>query len=121
MKVLVADDDRIWVELLGTVLRSKGLEVFVAFDGLHATMVAMKQQPDLIVLDVQMPGGTGVEALKRIKMSTKTGMIPVVVVSGAADAATARTVAQMGANRFIKKPTTADAVRDVVCELLHLE
>lgn len=112
--ILVADDDRIWAELLATTLMRKGFDVVMAFDAMQATMSAVKRLPDLIVLDVQMPGGTGVDALKRLKMSTKTAMIPVLVVSGSADPAVAQAMSQLGVLRFIAKPTTADDVADVV-------
>jgi DNA-binding NtrC family response regulator len=112
--ILIADDDRIWAELLATTLMRKGFDVVMAFDAMQATMSAVKRLPDLIVLDVQMPGGTGVDALKRLKMSTKTAMIPVLVVSGSADPAVAQAMSQLGVLRFIAKPTTADDVADVV-------
>jgi two-component system response regulator VicR len=117
-KILIADDDRVWTEFLGTVLRKKGFDVITAFDGVQATMSAMQRQPDLIVLDIQMPGGTGLDALKRIKMSTKTAAIPIVVVSGTKDPNAARTVAALGVPTFLTKPTTAQQVEDVVCGLL---
>ena len=114
MKILIADDDRVWVELLGGALRKRGIEVVTAFDGMQCMMAAMKTLPDAIVLDVQMPGGTGLDALKRLKMSTKTAMIPVVVVSGAQDAAMPVTVRQLGAHSFVRKPTTPDDVVGVL-------
>lgn len=116
--ILIADDDRIWVELLGNTLVRKGFEVVMAFDAMQATMAAVKKPPQLVVLDVQMPGGTGVDALKRLKMSTKTAMIPVVVVSGSTDPAVAKTMSQLGVVHFIAKPTTADDVADTVATLL---
>ena len=116
--VMIADDDRVWVELLGTALRKHGLQVVAAYDAMQTTMTAMRHMPSLIVLDVQMPGGSGLDALTRLKMSTKTSMIPVVVVSGMTDAGLPKVVAEMGAASFVRKPTTADAVREVVCGLL---
>jgi len=116
--ILIADDDRVWAELLGEALRRRGFDVVMAFDAMQATMGAQKRLPDLVVLDIQMPGGTGVDALKRLRMSTRTAMIPVVVVSGSSDPAVAGTVAQLGVTRFIAKPTTADDVAGVAAMLL---
>ncbi len=116
--VLVADDDRVWSELLGSTLRGRGYDVITAFDGMQTTMNAMKCLPDLVVLDVQMPGGTGVDALRRLKMSSKTARIPVVVVSGAADPAVARTMAQLGVVRFLAKPAHPGEVADIVAAAL---
>ncbi len=116
--ILVADDDRVWAELLGETLRRKGFDVVIAFDAMQVTMTAQKRLPALVVLDVQMPGGTGVDALKRLRMSSRTAMIPVLVVSGSTDPAVANTMAQLGVTRFIPKPTTADEIADVVATLL---
>jgi DNA-binding response OmpR family regulator len=120
MKVLVADDDRVWVEILVTAFRKEGFEVFPAYDGMQATMVAMQRAPDAVVLDVQMPGGTGVDTLKRLKMSTRTGTIPIVVVSGSLDPNLPRAVKQQGATRYMSKPVPADDVVAAVRELLGL-
>lgn len=119
-KILIADDDRVWTEFIATVLRKRGFEILMAFDGVQATMSAMQRLPDLIVLDIQMPGGTGVDALKRIKMSTKTATIPVVVVSGSTDPSAARAVAELGVTTFLTKPATAHDVENAVCGLLGL-
>ena len=116
--ILIADDDRVWVELLGAALRKAEFDVVGAFDVMQATMLAVKHPPGAIVLDVRMPGGSGLDALKRIKMSTKTSTTPVVVVSGMAEPGLARVVAEMGAAAFLKKPVTPQAVCDVVRSLL---
>jgi CheY-like chemotaxis protein len=79
-KILVADDSRFQVALLTAALEQRGFEVVVALDGMQAGMVALRTSPDAIVLDINMPGGSGIEVLKRLKRSTKTQRIPVVVV-----------------------------------------
>ena len=61
MKVLLADDDRVLTHLLSSRLQAKGVVMIVAHDAMQAFMSAMKSAPDVIVLDVQMPGGTGIE------------------------------------------------------------
>ena len=68
MKVLFADDDRVLTHLLSSRLRAKGAETIVAHDAMQAFMSAMRSPPDVIVLDVQMPGGTGIEALKKLHL-----------------------------------------------------
>jgi len=82
MKLLIADDDRALSLLLSTRLRAKGWTVDVAHDAMQALMFAMRSSPDAIMLDIAMPGGTGIDALKKLKMSAKTTQIPVVVLSG---------------------------------------
>ena len=61
MKVLLADDDKVLTHLLSSGPRAKGVETVVAHGAMQAFMSALRSPPDVIVLDVQMPGGTGIE------------------------------------------------------------
>jgi DNA-binding response OmpR family regulator len=111
MKVLLADDDRLLIELLATHLRAKGCEVVSAVDAMQAFMAAMRARPDVIVLDINMPGGTGIEALRKLKMSSKTSPIPVLVLSASTDAdAAAAAMRQLGAASYLQKPVDPDAL-----------
>ncbi|HEX8363026.1 MAG TPA: response regulator [Longimicrobium sp.] len=118
MKILVADDDPLIVQLLRTGLRAQGWNVLVAADAMQVGMFAMSQSPDAILLDINMPGGTGVAALKRLKQSVKTSQIPVVVLSGTTDPQIPDTVRAMGAEAFLPKPVDLDEVIRLLCELL---
>ena len=118
MKILVADDDPLIVQLLRTGLRAQGWNVLVAADAMQVGMFAMNQAPDAILLDINMPGGTGVAALKRLKMSVKTSQIPVVVLSGTTDPEIPDTVRAMGAEAFLPKPVDLDEVIRILCDLL---
>lgn len=111
MRILVADDDRIVVHLLAGLLRAKGYQVTPVFDAMQAFMYAMRRPPpDAIVLDINMPGGTGVEAIKRLKTSLNTAGIPVIVLSGTTDPKMPETVKTLGADAFLPKPVNADAL-----------
>src|ERR1035441_5396559 len=81
LKILIADDSRFQRQLLASLLSSKDFEPLFAVDALQAWMAALRSAPQLILLDINMPGGTGIEVLKRLRMSTKTQHIPVIVVS----------------------------------------
>ncbi len=118
MKILVADDDPLIVQLLRTGLRAQGWNVLVAADAMQVGMFAMNQSPDAILLDINMPGGTGVAALKRLKQSVKTSQIPVVVLSGTTDPEIPDTVRAMGAEAFLPKPVDLDEVIRLLRELL---
>ena len=118
MKLLIADDDRVLTHLLSNRLRPKGVETVVAHDAMQALMLAMRSPPDVIVLDIQMPGGTGIEALRKLKTSAKTSSIPVVVMSGSGDADTSDRVRAMGADQFLLKPIEPDALYGVLCAVL---
>jgi DNA-binding response OmpR family regulator len=112
MKVLIADDDRVLTHLLTVKLRAKGCEVLVVADAMQVLMAAMRAQPDAIVLDHQMPAGTGLEALRKLKQSSKTAHIPVLVLSGTKDGAVQQEVRSLGADEFLSKPVEPDALYD---------
>ncbi|HEX9293609.1 MAG TPA: response regulator, partial [Gemmatimonadales bacterium] len=84
-KILLADDDPVTLETLGAQLRGVGYQVVTAMDAMQAFMVAQRSAPDAVLLDIQMPGGTGLDTLKRLRTSTKTQAIPVIAISGLRD------------------------------------
>ena len=115
-KILVADDSRFQVQLLSSYLIANGHKVTTAMDALQASMTAMRELPDAIVLDINMPGGTGFEVLKRLRSSTKTCQIPVVIVSG--NEMDPDNVKKIGAAGFLHKPVNADALCATVNQVL---
>ena len=112
MKVLVADDDKILLHLVSTRLRAAGWQVEVAVDAMQAVMMAMRGSPDVIVLDINMPGGKGTEALSKIKASTKTALIPVLVVSGSIDPQDEVRMRALGAAAYLAKPVDVDVLNE---------
>jgi DNA-binding response OmpR family regulator len=120
MKVLIADDDRVLSHLLSTRLKAKGCNVLNAYDAMQTMMAAVRGKPDVILLDIHMPGGTGIETLKKLKANSYTALIPVVVLSGSMDPATASAlVRELGAEDFISKPTDPDKVFDALVRALN--
>lgn len=96
-------------QLLCAMLRSAGHQATPAFDGASAMMAAMRTPlPDLIVLDLSMPAGTGQTTLAKLKQSSRTTQIPVVVVSASKDEATREEVLALGAAEFLEKPVSPD-------------
>jgi CheY-like chemotaxis protein len=103
--VLVVDDDRVVSQLVAALLRGKGHKVFTAFDAVQGLMQAKRNPPvDAIVLDINMPGGSGEETLRKIKISTQTQNIPVIILSGSIDAAGQGRVMTQGAAAVLSKP-----------------
>jgi CheY-like chemotaxis protein len=110
-KILVADDDRVLSQLVCSILGNEGHACMVAYDAMQTLMFAMRAPvPALIILDINMPGGTGIEALRKLKMSAKTTNIPVVVLSGSAEAGVADQVRGLGAEEYLAKPIDPDAL-----------
>ncbi|MFZ0732151.1 MAG: response regulator [Candidatus Sulfotelmatobacter sp.] len=117
-KILVADDSRFQIALLTRALQNNGFEVVVAQDACQAGMVALRTAPDAIVLDINMPGGSGIDVLKRLKRSVKTQGIPVVVVSGSCDSEVRNAAAKLGVADFLAKPVDVDQLYGVLSQLL---
>lgn len=115
MKVLIADDDKILDTALSLVFRKRGWQTLVAFDAMQALMFAKHYpMPDIVLLDIGMPGGSGLVTLERLKSASLTEAIPVVVVSGSEDPELPAKVKAMGAIGFVKKPVDAEALAQAV-------
>ncbi|MGH8120013.1 MAG: response regulator, partial [Gammaproteobacteria bacterium] len=72
-----------------------------------------------ILLDMNMPGGTGLEVLKRLKSMAKTSMIPIITFSGTTDPTLPATVLALGAEEFIPKPLDFERLFSLLCELIR--
>jgi two-component system KDP operon response regulator KdpE len=118
-RILVAEDDPVMAATLSGALEWRGYGVVIARDAMQAVMFAVQQQPNAILLDVNMPAGTGLGALKRLQASTRTSSIPVLVVSGSTDLTLPATVRAEGAKGFFKKPVDLEALCARLDELLQ--
>jgi two-component system, cell cycle response regulator DivK len=115
MRILVADDDRQISQLLCGILLAAGHQPVPIYDGASTLMAAMRAPtPDLIVLDLQMPAGDGQTTLAKLKQSSKTALVPVLVVSANKDPATRDQVRGLGAAAFLEKPVSPDTFIDAV-------
>jgi len=107
--VLVVDDDKVVSHLIVSVLREQKHKVIPAYDAVSGLMVATRTAGiDAIVLDINMPGGSGEDTLRRLKMNTRTGQIPVIVLSGSIDDEGRRRVLALGATHALIKPLVPD-------------
>ncbi|MBP1715148.1 MAG: ntrX [Deltaproteobacteria bacterium] len=107
-QILVVDDeDRIRQSLNG-VLRDEGYEVREAKEGNQALKMVESDPPDLVLLDIWMPGIDGIETLGRIKGTSP--QMPVVMISGHANIELAIKAAKLGAYDFIEKPLSLEKV-----------
>jgi len=106
-KILIVDDERDFVRILSAHLKVRGYIIVAASDAVGAITVAQKERPDLIILDVNMPGGDGLTVLKRLAASNHTSLIPVIVVTGLTPAAKVDMLAA-GAVEFYVKPVDID-------------
>jgi len=103
-RVLVVDDDPDMASFLARLLSRQGLQAETVVDG-HAALVAIAADPpDLVLLDVQMPGPDGFEICRRLKASEATALLPVVLVTALEDHDSRVRGIQAGADDFLSKP-----------------
>ncbi len=102
-KVLVVDDDPINIELLEGYL-SKEYDILKAFDGNEALIIVEANPPDIILLDLIMPGINGFEVCKKLKDDPKTDHIPIVIVTSLHETEDRNKAIKAGADDFITKP-----------------
>jgi len=108
--ILIVDDAPDNVALLHEVMLGQGYQTFVATSGEHALDIAQRVQPDLILLDVVMPGMDGLEACRRLKAHPATARIPVIFMSARGETEDIVAGFDIGAADYIPKPLRMEEV-----------
>jgi CheY-like chemotaxis protein len=117
-KILVVDDEPVMLKLIEAILRNGGFEHLIfAHDGVGVLSLAIQERPQLIIMDVMMPKGNGLRALRRLKDNALTAAIPVILTSGF-DVNTLGECAQEHASCLLSKPFTPEQILSHVEELL---
>ncbi|MFN5173707.1 MAG: PleD family two-component system response regulator [Holosporaceae bacterium] len=119
--VLVVDDIPANLKLLEAKLLNQYFEILTAPDGETALEIAEAKQPDIILLDVMLPGMDGFETCQRLKANAKTNHIPVIMVTALSDAADRVRGLQCGADDFLTKPLNDTALFARVRSLVRLK
>lgn len=90
--------------LLSDFLRSRGFATLVAVDAMQTVMYAVRGQPQIVLLDVGMPGGSGLHALEKLRGNVLTRSLPVIAISGMDDPLVSARLYDLGVDVFLKKP-----------------
>src|SRR4051794_17807280 len=98
MRILIADDDPQLVRALRITLSARGYDVVTAADGTEALRLAVDRHPDLIVIDLGMPGLTGIEVIEAVRGWSQ---VPILVVSGRADSLDKVDALDAGADDYV--------------------
>ena len=118
MRILMVDDFHDNREMYAAYLRFAGFIVDEAVTGTEAIEMALATSPNLIVMDLSLPGLDGWEATRRLKTDPKTKHIPIVVVSGHALEGSVRAAKVAGCDAFLRKPCLPQALLAEVKKLL---
>jgi DNA-binding response OmpR family regulator len=113
-KILVVDDDADIRELIKQRLERAGYDVVFATDASTAVMLARKAEPDLVLLDLTLPGGDGFMILERMKHLATLAHVPVVAVSAREREPSELRARELGAVGYVEKPFGAAELLDAV-------
>jgi DNA-binding response OmpR family regulator len=118
MMVMIADDDRVFNRLLQEHLKHAGFEIRAVYDATQTWTQIVSNPPELLILDVNMPGGTGLEVLKKMKRMPRTAHIPVVVVTAVEDPARLGLVREHGPDALLTKPLAMSELDEQIARLV---
>jgi len=117
-RILIIEDDPSMRKVLHAQLRAAGYEALSAGDAIVAFTEMRKNPPDLIILDLGLPGGGGLNLLQRMQTIPKLSPIPVVVLSAQPSTNVETEVMHSGAAAFFHKPTPPEVLLEKIRELL---
>ena len=109
-KILIVDDESIMVSVLQRHVTNAGFVFEVASNGQEALDKIQKDMPDLVLLDLMMPGINGFETCRRLRADEKTKKLPVIIITALRSETDSADAAACGANEFMVKPINADTL-----------
>jgi DNA-binding response OmpR family regulator len=113
-KILIVEDDQDMVRAMGVRLKASGYGLVVANDAISAISMARKEKPDLILLDLGLPGGDGFVVMNRLKCIPDLMLVPIIVVSARDPKFNEPIALEAGARAFFQKPfETADLLTSI--------
>jgi len=119
-RILVVDDHEPNRLLLEDLLEPQGYQVILAEDGEEAIRLVAESQPDLVLLDVMMPGQNGLEVCRRLRVDPETGSLPIILVTALAEREHRLQGIDAGANDYLTKPIDRAELLLRVRNALHL-
>jgi CheY-like chemotaxis protein len=108
--ILIIDDDSTQVDVLAHLLAKQGYKISIANTSAAGVNIANAQHPDLILLDIRLPDGNGLEICSRFCDSQDTAGIPVIIVSGVDNPDVVRRARAAGCHYYVRKPYDPNAL-----------
>ena len=116
--ILVVDDEPDVVEIVRFRLERDGHTIISAADGPTGLVSALTRRPDLVILDVMMPGMDGFEVLRRLKADARTAEMPVIMLTARADFSSVAKGWSMDVDNYVTKPFDVDELAETVKNVL---
>lgn len=110
-KILVVDDDHLIVKMISVALEARSYDVLTAYDGREGLVSALKNEPDLILLDIMMPVMGGLEMLEELRTVSR---IPVIIVSAYGNPETLEKARALGIECFLNKPFQIESLVEMI-------
>ncbi len=118
-KILLVEDDLDLAKALTKRLNANSYDAVCAFDAISATDIARREKPDLIILDIGLPGGDGFVVKKRLNMYTSLSDIPVIVITGKDVINTFERSVKAQVEAFFQKPVDEAQLLNVISRVLE--
>jgi two-component system cell cycle response regulator DivK len=118
-KILIVEDNPQSMKVATMTLRPHGYILLQATDGEEALELAVRDRPDLIIMDLQLPKLDGLEATRRLRLMPSLGSIPIVAVTAYAMKGDEEKVFKAGCDAYLPKPVNTRELARVVAELLN--
>jgi two-component system cell cycle response regulator DivK len=113
-KVLIVEDNELNLKLFHDLLIIKNHEIVVSRDGHNILEIAIKQQPDLILMDVQLGGISGIDLIKDLKQHKETKKIPIIAVTAFAMKNDEAIISKSGCDLYLSKPVSIENFFDSI-------
>ncbi|HEX7475735.1 MAG TPA: response regulator, partial [Dehalococcoidales bacterium] len=117
-KVLIVDDDKDMLRGLSIRLRAHGYNVVFAVDGISAISEALKEEPDVIILDIGLPGGDGFSVMERLGSLLPVAHIPIIILTARDISGSKERALNAGARAFLQKPVDNDVLLETLRKVL---
>jgi len=117
-KILIVEDNPLNMKLLEMVLRAKNYALLRAADGEEALDVAMREQPDLIIMDIQLPRMSGLEVTRKLRKTPACSHTPIIGVTAYAMKGDKEKVIESGCDAYLSKPIHTRELPEMIAEML---
>lgn len=118
-RILLAEDDKINAEIFVQFIESLGYQVILARDGREAIKLTLQEQPALILMDIQMPGMNGLEAIRKVRTQPEIKDIPIIALTALAMAGDQERCLEAGADDYLTKPVPLRQLKKVIRSYLR--
>ncbi len=117
-KILIVEDNPQNMKLLGMVLRAKNYTLLKATDGEEALNIAMRERPDLIIMDIQLPKMNGLEVTRKLRETPAFSHTPIIAITAYAMKGDRERVIESGCDAYLSKPINTRELPEIIAGML---